>query len=96
MNPSLQTSLRQLRLSGMSTTLDVRLQEAGANRLTHEQFLELIVQDEMAVRAERRISAPRALTLPDHILGETLGGGAGLLSCVTIGWVSKHRKESPR
>ena len=34
-------------------TLPVRLQEAAANRLSHSDFLELIFQDELAVRQER-------------------------------------------
>ena len=34
-------------------TLPVRLQEAAANRLNHSDFLELIFQDELAVRQER-------------------------------------------
>ena len=34
----LQTTLRQLRLSGLSQTLDVRLQEAAAGRLGHGLF----------------------------------------------------------
>jgi DNA replication protein DnaC len=48
--------MKKLRLSGMAQSVDVRLQEAGANRLTHEQFLELILQDEMLVRKERQFS----------------------------------------
>jgi DNA replication protein DnaC len=35
--------------------LEVRLQEAAANRLTHTEFLELILQDELAVRGDRLI-----------------------------------------
>ena len=31
------------------------LQEASGNRLTHAEFLELILQDELAVRAERQV-----------------------------------------
>ena len=53
MNESLQSSLRKLRLSGLAQSLDVRLQEADGHRLSHAEFLELILQDEMAVRAER-------------------------------------------
>lgn len=49
----LEQTLRQLRLSGLSQTLNVRLQEAAANRLSHAEFLELICQDELAVRQER-------------------------------------------
>ena len=38
----LQTTLKQLRLSGLAQTLDVRLQEAGAGRLGHGEFLLMI------------------------------------------------------
>ena len=41
MNQNLHTTLRQLRLSGLGHSLDVRLQEAAANRLTHLEFLEI-------------------------------------------------------
>lgn len=51
----LQTTLRQLRLSGLSQTLDVRLQEAAAGRLGHAEFLELILQDELNVRHQRQM-----------------------------------------
>lgn len=50
---ALMTSLRTLRLSGLARTLDVRLQEAAGNRLSHAEFLELIVQDELLVRQDR-------------------------------------------
>ena len=52
----LQTTLRQLRLSGLSQTLDVRLQEAAAGRLGHGEFLELIFQDELNVRHQRMLA----------------------------------------
>ena len=55
MNDRLQTQLKQLRLSGLARTLDVRLQEAAGNRLSHAEFLELILQDELHVRHERLI-----------------------------------------
>jgi DNA replication protein DnaC len=55
MNPSIQTALRQLRLSGMAQSLDVRLQEAAGNSLTHGEFLELILQDELLVRKDRQM-----------------------------------------
>jgi DNA replication protein DnaC len=45
-----------LRLSGISQTLEVRLQEAAANRLNHAEFLELVLADELAVRQERLIA----------------------------------------
>ncbi len=56
MNEALQTTLKKLRLSGMAQSLDVRLQEAGGNGLNHAEFLELALQDELAVRAERLFS----------------------------------------
>jgi DNA replication protein DnaC len=54
-NAQLQTSLKRLRLSGLASTLEVRLQEANANQLTHQEFLELLLQDELAVRDQRLI-----------------------------------------
>jgi len=51
----LQTLLHDLRLSGLRETLTVRLQEALANRLTHEEFLTLALQDELHIRAQRKI-----------------------------------------
>ena len=56
MNESLQTALRKLRLSGLAQSLEIRLQEAAGHNLDHAEFLELIVQDELAVRAERQMS----------------------------------------
>jgi len=56
MNDSLQTALKRLRLSGLVQTLDVRLQEATGNHLNHAEFLELVLQDELTVRADRLVS----------------------------------------
>jgi len=55
MNASVQTALKQLRLSGMAQSLDVRLQEAAGNSLTHGEFLELVLQDELLVRKDRQM-----------------------------------------
>jgi DNA replication protein DnaC len=55
MKDSLQMAMKKLRLSGMARTVEVRLQEASGNRLSHEEFLELILQDELEVRKERQI-----------------------------------------
>ena len=55
MNEGLQAALRQLRLSGLATTLEVRLQEASGNHLNHQEFLELILKDELTVRNNRQI-----------------------------------------
>ena len=56
MNEALLQSLHQLRLSGLARSLEVRLQEAAANRLSHLEFLELILQDEQHVRGDRRLA----------------------------------------
>ena len=53
MNDSLVSALKQLRLSGLLQTLDLRLQEAVGNHLNHTEFLELVLQDELAVRSDR-------------------------------------------
>lgn len=55
MNDALRTALKQLRLSGLAESLEVRLQEAAGHGLRHAEFLELILQDELAVRADRQL-----------------------------------------
>src|SRR5271156_4689104 len=54
MNEALRKTLKQLRLSGLLESLEVRLQEAAGHGLSHSEFLELILQDELAVRADRQ------------------------------------------
>ena len=55
MNEALRTALKTLRLSGTLESLDVRLQEAAGNHLNPAEFLELVLQDELAVRADRQV-----------------------------------------
>jgi DNA replication protein DnaC len=55
MNERLHSTLRKLRLSGLARSLEVRFQEAAGHQLTHAEFLELILQDELLVRNERQI-----------------------------------------
>ncbi len=55
MKSPLTNMLKDLRLSGLLNSLEVRLQEATSNRLTHAEFLELILQDEMSVRDDRQV-----------------------------------------
>ncbi len=55
MNDRLHKTLRQLRLSGLAQSLEVRLQEAAGHQLSHGEFLELILQDELLVRNQRQI-----------------------------------------
>lgn len=49
----LDARLRHLRLSGMVEVLPARLQQATASPLSHREFLELLVEDELARRADR-------------------------------------------
>lgn len=54
-HPKLYQALKQLRLSGLASCLDLRLQEATGNNLAHEEFLELLLQDELNIREQRTI-----------------------------------------
>lgn len=56
MNENLRSALRKLRLSGLAQSLEVRLQEAASHGLNHAEFLELILQDELMVRADRHLN----------------------------------------
>ena len=55
MNESLRSTLKRLRLSGLLESLEVRLLEAASHNMNHVEFLELIVQDELAVRSDRQL-----------------------------------------
>jgi DNA replication protein DnaC len=67
MNATLSDALKQLRLSGLAGSLDVRIQEATSNSLNHAEFLELILQDEILVRQQRRMARRvKAAAFRDH------------------------------
>lgn len=53
MNPQLEAKLKKVRLSGMVQALPARLAQAQGAHLTHLEFLELLVADELAIRADR-------------------------------------------
>ena len=53
MTAQLSTRLRHLRLSGMSEALPGRVAQAEAAPLPHLEFLDLLVEDELARRADR-------------------------------------------
>jgi DNA replication protein DnaC len=55
MTESLRSALKQLRLSGLLESLDVRLHEAAGHSLNDAEFLELLLQDELAVRSDRQV-----------------------------------------
>lgn len=50
------SKLKQLRLSGMSDTLEVRQQQALAGQWSYLDFLERLVEDETERRAQRRLA----------------------------------------
>jgi DNA replication protein DnaC len=53
MNAQLEGKMKQLRLSGMVQAVPARVAQAQGGHLTHVEFLELLVGDELAVRADR-------------------------------------------
>lgn len=53
MTVQLEARLRHLRLSGMAEALPGRVQQATGASLSHHEFLELLVEDELARRADR-------------------------------------------
>ena len=53
MDQQLTQRMKSLRLSGMASTMEVRSQEAIAASLSHLEFLELLVEDELGIRADR-------------------------------------------
>jgi len=53
MNPELNRKLRYLRLSGMAAVLEGRNQEAIHHHLAYPEFLEILVEDELATRRDR-------------------------------------------
>ena len=53
---TIKQQARNLHLSGLIDSLELRLQEAEANRLPYAQFLGLILQDELNVREQRMIA----------------------------------------
>jgi DNA replication protein DnaC len=55
MNEALRKTVKQLRLSRLLESLEIRLQEAAGHGLSHCEFLELILQDELAVRGNRKL-----------------------------------------
>ena len=55
MNATLREQLKELRLSGLSQSLEVRLHEAKSSKLDHAEFLEMILADELVVRRDRQI-----------------------------------------
>jgi len=66
MTHNLKETCRQLRLSGLAASLELRLQEANSHQLPHVQFLELLLQDELNVRAQRLLERRRGPCSGQH------------------------------
>ena len=56
MNNTLKQYAHTLRLSGLLSTLELRLKEAETSRLPYAHFLEIVFQDEINVREQRTIA----------------------------------------
>lgn len=56
---TLKRHAQKLRLSGLLSSLELRLHEAESHRLPYSQFLELVFQDELDVRASRQVARRR-------------------------------------
>ena len=56
MSNTLLPMLNKLRLSGLAASLEVRLHEATSSSLTHREFLELVLQDEIMTRDDRKMN----------------------------------------
>jgi DNA replication protein DnaC len=99
MNPQLNTQLRHLRLSGFVEALPGRLQQARGAALDYMEFLELLVQDELARRSDRlfkrrlgqaTITQIKEFTDFDWTFNPKLPR-AQLLELATAGFVAEHR-----
>lgn len=51
---SLEQKLKQFRLSGMSKVVGVRLKQAQTGKLSHAEFLALLLEDEENIRADNK------------------------------------------
>ncbi len=64
---SMETKLKNLRLSGIVNVLPIRNQEAIQNKLSHMEFLELLVDDEIARRQGRLLERRKQMArFPMH------------------------------
>jgi DNA replication protein DnaC len=53
MNTALEMHLKDLKLAGISKTLDTRIEEAISSKLSYLEFFELVIQDAIANRTSR-------------------------------------------
>ena len=72
LNHQLVPKLKNLRLSGILATLEVRTQQAIAEKLSYVDFLERLVEDEVERRAQKQLELRLRRATVD--LGKTLEG----------------------
>jgi DNA replication protein DnaC len=54
LSPSGMKKLKDFKLSGITRTVPIRLEEARSTQLSHQEFLELLLEDEANQRADNR------------------------------------------
>lgn len=55
-HPEIAQQLRQLRLSGVLDSLDIRIRQAVEEKLSHIEFLQILLGDELARRDQNRMA----------------------------------------
>lgn len=99
MTNTLKQHAQKLRLSGLLNSLELRLQEAEANRLPYAEFLELLFQDEINVRHQRLLARrhksadfrePRSLDNFDFNFNPTINR-TQIYELATCQFVRQHR-----
>jgi DNA replication protein DnaC len=99
MTNTIKQHAKQLRLSGLLSSLELRLQEAEANRLPHSEFLELLLQDEINIRHQRLLARrhksadfrePRSLDNFDFSFNPSINR-ARLYELATCQFIRQHR-----
>ena len=56
--PALEPALKQLRLSGILDSMEIRNKQAIEDGLSHVEFLAMLIQDEVARREVSGLSGP--------------------------------------
>jgi len=99
MNNTFKQQVNKLRLSGILSSLPLRLQEAESNRLPYLEFLEMVFQDEINVREQRMVvrrhktadfREPRSLEHFDFQFNPSINR-AEIYQLATCHFVRQHR-----
>src|SRR6201997_1827025 len=99
MTNTIKQHAETLRLSGLLSSLELRLQEAEANRLPYAEFLELLLQDEINIRHQRLLARrhksadfrePRSLDNFDFAFNPSINRSQ-IYELATCQFVRQHR-----